>query len=875
MNGPGWRWRLTSLFRRSRLSAQTREEMRFHLDMEVEAGLRQGLSPAEARRRARLRAGQLAQSGESADDALGIGWLDVLGLDLRHAARALVRNPGFGVVAVLVVAATVAINTLIFFMLDGVVLRPLPYAAPERLVRLFDASLSQPKFPMSLGHYLDYRAHAGSLEGIALYTGADKELSGLAGASRALTGVAITADYFQVLGRTPMLGRPFEESDLKDGVRHVILGARLWRDVFRADSSVIGTTIRLNRDAWTVVGVAPDGFEHVGGDYRSPLQGETVDIWVPLALDQSEVALRQFHYCNAIARLRPGVAPGQALAELERLAADYQRTYPQAGTFGVRMEPLASEVTGRSRDVIWLLVAAGGLVLLVAGANIAGLTIARAVARRRELALRRALGASRWQIVRVGLTENVLIGVAGAAGGLALAGAGLPLLRHLMPADFPRAHEIGLTPRAALFAVAAALVTAVVAGLIGSGGGARIEATPRMTGGRDSRRLRTLLVASEIALAGLLCAGTLFLVRSYQRIDARDHGFVPSGALTFKVAVPVPPARAPGDLSRPVELMRLAIARLPGVTAVGASTNLPWSGYDENTDFSIVGVAARDGAEPGSRFQAATPGYFAAIGMRLREGRVFDSSLDIRGQPASLIVNDALARRYFPRDDAVGSRIRVFGEERQIVGVVAGAADTPTSPEPVPALWFPLDQVEFAQVSFAVRTATGDPASLAPAVRAAIATIDPDLPLADVRTLEARATEALAGRRFALWLFQGFAVMALGLAAAGVYGLLAYLVRQRRRELGIRVALGASRRSLGALVLADGLRMAALGAAICLGLIPLAGRLLETFLFNVRTSDPLTMTTTPLALLAVAILASLGPALSAMRADPARTLRED
>jgi putative ABC transport system permease protein len=870
-------WRLKGMLRRNRVTVEKREELQFHLDMEVDAGLRRGLSPDDARRRARLRAGLLSDGMESTRDAIGIRWIDGMAADLRHAFRALTRNPGFGTVAILVLAATVAVNTLIFFMLDGVVLRALPYQAPDRLVRIYETSRTEPKFPMSIGHYLDNRTSASTLDGIALYTGQDMELSATAGGSRRLTGVAITTEYFSVLGRTLRLGRAFDDADLRKGVRHVILSARTWRMDFQGDPAIVGRAIRLNREPWTVIGVAPDGFQHVGGEYRSPLQGETVDIWLPLAVEGSEGMLRFSHFCNAIARLRDGFTRAQATQELEALGARYEERYPKVGHWGVRMEPLLSEVTGRSSQVVWLLVAAGGLVLLVACANIAGLSVARAVARRRELSLRRALGANRWQLVRVGLAENLLIGVIGALLGLALAGIGLPLLRQLLPADFPRAHEIALTVKGALFAVSIALGTVLIAGLLASGGTDAMQSHQRVTAGRDARRLRTALVVGEIALAGLLCAGTLFLLRSYEEIGARDHGFNPAGVLTFRVTVPRGDDTPQGYVGRRYEDIRSQIASIPGVASVGASTNLPWSGYDENTGFTIVGRApdGNDTVGPGARYQAASPGYFDAIGTRLMSGRLFDRGRDVLGQPLTVIVNQALATRYFPDGRAVGATIDVFGGKRQIVGVVADVKDNPTDLDTRPALWFPLSQIEFGTVSFAVRGAGVDPAMLTPAVTNAVHAVDPDLPLADIRTLEARAEASLAARRFALWLFQAFAALALVLAASGIYGLLAYVVRQRRKELSIRVALGASRTTLGRMVLSDGLRMASIGGLCCLLLTPVGGSLLQAFLYNVRSYDPVTIVGAPLALLSIAFLASLGPALSATRTDPARALRED
>ncbi|HEY3743036.1 MAG TPA: ABC transporter permease [Bryobacteraceae bacterium] len=872
-----WIWRLKSLIERKRNMVERTEELQFHLDMEVQQGLRMGLSESEARRRARLRAGLLSEGIESTHEQLGLRWLDGAAADLRHAVRSLTRNKGFGAVAVLVLASSVAINTLIFCMLQGVVLQPLPYRSPEQLVRVYDSGKDNSKFAISISHFLDFQANAKTIESIALYTGRDVELSGVAGTeSRQLSGLRITPDYFTVLGKPLARGRAFANDDMRTKNRNAIISYRLWQREFQSDPAIIGRTIRLDREPWTVVGVAPEDFEHVGGEYRSPLQGETVDIWVPLPLDLGDVPSGAWHFCNAIARIRPGVTVSQAREELTRLAALYAQHYPNYGTWSVRVEPLLSEVTGRSSDLVWLLAAAGGLVLLVACANIAGLSMARAVARRGELALRHALGASRWQLARVGLAENLLAGFGGAIVGLGLARIGLPLLHQLLPADFPRAHAIVMSWEAALFAVSIAIATVVIAGLLPSAGRTETLESQRATAGRESRRLRFTLVAGEVALAGLLCAGALFLLRSYQEIGARDHGFRADGALTFRLTLQAGADPKQADFTRLYDSISAKIREIPGVTAVGASTNLPWSGYDENTSFGIVGRVEDKTDEPGARYQAATPGYFEAAGMRLISGRFFDWTHEALGQPLTLIVNDALARRYFGDRDPVGAMVDLAGKNRQIVGVVAGIRDHPADFTVKPAFWFPATQQPFPDIFFVVRTRDGvDPTGLTAPVAAAVHSVDPQLPLAEVRTLEHRAAAALASRRFALWLFQSFAALALVLAAAGIYGLLAYIVQQRRKELSVRMALGASRSDLWRMVLGDGMRMASSGVVICLILVPVGGYLLRTFLFQVRAFDPLTIAGVTSALLLAALFASLGPAWSAMRSDPAQALREE
>jgi predicted permease len=426
----------------------------------------------------------------------------------------------------------------------------------------------------------------------------------------------------------------------------------------------------------------------------------------------------------------------------------------------------------------------------------------------------------------------------------------------------------------AAFATAIAIATVLIAAMLPLGASNALQ-SQRATAGRDSRRLRSALVAGEIALAGLLCAGALFLLRSYWEIGARDHGFNPAGALTFRLKVPRTGDARPGTMARVYGAILLKIGEIPGVASAGASTNLPWSGYDENIGFEIVGEPADRNNDKGGRYQAATPGYFEAAGMRLLNGRLFDHARDARGRPFTLIVNDALAKRYFPNGNAVGASLRVAGQNRRIIGVVEGIQDSPADLDTKPAFWFPFEQGEYDSLFFAVRSASVDPASLTPAVTAAVHAVDPELALDEIETLQSRADSALAGRRFALWLFQSFAVLALALAAAGIYGLLAYSVQQRHKELGIRAALGASRVDLWKMILSDGLKMASAGAFCCLLLAPLGGSFLRTFLYNVKAFDLLTIAGAPAVLLTVAILASLGPARSATRSDPAFALRQD
>lgn len=872
-------WRLAASIRRRRLDRETRAELRFHLDMETRAGVLRGLSPEEARRQARLRAGSVDAGLEAVRDERGLGPFDGTLGDLRHAWAALRRQPAFAAIACTALALAVALNTLIVAIADGVLLRPLPYPSPDRLVRLFEHSARNPKFPVSIGNYLEVRRSARTLSSIALYTGNDMQLMHGERPER-LVAVAVTDSFFPTLGVHPALGRNFAAADLRESARVVILSHRLWATRFDRDPAIVGKAIRLDREAWTVVGVMPEGFQHVGGSYRSPLQGETVTLWRPLPIDLPPNGLRNWHFTNAVARLKAGVSAAQARDDLRGVMADLRRQFPDTNR-GVELEvmPLLDEVSASSRSTVRLLLAAGGLVLLIACVNVAGLCIARVLARRQELAIRQALGAGAWRLVRAVLSENLLVGVLGGAAGLAIAAVGLPVLRGVMPADFPRVHEVRLSATAVTFAWVAALIASLVAGLVPALGQARRQARAGLaedhrtaSGSRATRRLRSGLVVVEIGLACLLVVGATLLVRSGIRLGGRDHGFDADHVLTFSLSLPGTGYAKPEAAAHLYEELSRRWAQLPGVRAAGIASNVPWTGYDENTSFDLIGRPAPPGDSPQARFQAATPGYFAALHMRRLRGRLFDER-DGPKAPSVVVVNEALARRWFPAGDIVGQRLNIWGEPREVVGVVADIRDHPAEAAAEPAFWWPLSQVPIRTVHATLRAA-GDPLALAGAAASVLRQLDPELPMAEVRPLEDVAAAAMAERRFALWLFEAFSALALVLAAFGIYGLLAHDVQQRRRELGVRMAMGATRSQVARLVLSNGIRLCAAGMLLGVAVAPVALRLLSSLLFGVTSTDVVSLVAAPIVLMGVALISIAAPAWRASRADALVALRE-
>lgn len=659
----------------------------------------------------------------------------------------------------------------------------------------------------------------------------------------------------------------------------------MWATRFHVDRGIIGKTIRLNRENWTVVGVLPANFQHVGGAYRSPLQGDTVEVWWPLDLAGSDAARFSWHYCNSVARLRPGVSITQATEDLNRMARDVAGRYPaRRGNFLAAATPLASEVIGGSRTTILLVAAAAIVVLLVACINVAGLCVARGLARRRETAIRQALGAGTARIVRVVLAENVVLALAGGLLGLAIAAAVFPILRVHLPQEFPRLHEIAITPLSAAFAIGVALLTGLGAGVIPAWRFSRASASDGLSAesrtssaSRTSLRLRSALVISEIALASVLCVAAVLLARSSFLVIHRDHGFRAENVVTFSISLPG--GNKTSGYRTPVQARQLydaALARwnaIPGVRAAGFGSALPWTGYDENTSFGIPGRTPEPGQSLSARFHFASPGFFAAIGTRVVEGRPIEAR-DHADAPKVVAINESLARKYFPRENATGRTLDLWGEKREIIGVVADVRDRPADMEAQPAVYMSLSQVPNPNMK-AVIALTGDPLSYIAAIERALHEVDPELPLAEVRTMENISSNALSEQRLAMWVFGVFAAMAQTLAAIGVYALLAYIAQQRRKEVAIRSALGASQGSILWLVLGGGARLAVTGVLIGLLLAPLAGRSLASLLFGVGAMDVTALIGGPAIILAVSLMASLLPAWSATRVQPVMALRDE
>jgi predicted permease len=797
--------------------------------------------------------------------------IDTLLQDLRHAVRSLHRDSRFSILAIVTLTLGIGATTTIFSLVRGVLLDPLPYPQPEQLVRVYESNPQFPLFPVGPYGLLAYRHENRTLSGIAGYTREDLQLAADSRPER-LRGLQVSSNYFQVLGVLPARGRGFTWAEEREDANVVVLSDALWRSRFHGDRGVVGRAVRLSGRLFTIVGVMPAGFEHVGGTYRSPAQGETVDVWWPLPLENASKR-KGWHYINAVARLQAGVTAAQARADL---AAVSTRIRSADDRWDIRTVTLLADVVGRSGDAIRLLTIAVCLLMLIACANISSLLLARATARRRERAVRFALGASRWRLLRQSLVESIVLSVPGALGGALVALAGVALLVAVLPQDFPRLHNVRIDWAVLAFAIVLSGLSVLAFGLLPAWQQASDDVHPMLhdTNARTSAsgrtvRLRNVLVVCEIALASALLIGAGLLVRSFVELGRAPAGFDARGVVTALVALPEVRYPQPEDGARFVQQLVTSLRTVAGVASAGAGSDVPWTGYDENTDFEIVGRPQRDA--PNARFHVATPGYFETLGIPLVAGRHLEER-DTAGAPLVVVINQTLALKYFPGEDPLGRALDLWGKPRTIVGIVGDVKDMPTDAAAVPAFWWPHAQQPFSGVTVVVRS-DRDPMGLAPALREVVSRLDPELPVAEIRPLGDIAAAANAQRRFVLAMTALFAAAALLLAAVGAYGVLAWTVRQRTRELGVRVALGAQRQDVLLLVLAHGGRLASIGIVVGALAALASGRVLQALLYGVSPRDAATFAVAGSAMLVIASLAALGPAWAATRADPVEALR--
>ena len=800
--------------------------------------------------------------------------------DVRYAIGLLRRSPAFAATAVLTLALSIGANTAIFSAVQGVLVAPLPYPDPERLVRLFEEAPTTPHFPMAPADFRDYRAELQTFEGLAAYQRADLQLGDLQQPEQ-LRGMQVTSGFFKLLGAQPAIGREFEMTDEIEGNNDVVIFSHsLWMRRFNGDPDVVGRVVRLSGRTFRVVGVLPEGFQHVGGTYRTYGHGEPVDVWSVLAVPRDEHPRFRFsHYFNVVGRVRRDVGRAVMEEDLRRTGVSVAKRYPRPNSpWKPTAVPLKDEIVGTAESTLLVLSGAASAVLLLACVNVAGLLLGRASGRSREIGVRAALGATRWRLARQLLIESLVLATVGATIGVGMAYIAIAALARFGPSDMPRLQMIEVNAQVLFYAVAATLVSALLFGLAPAlrlaraGVGGALKEGSRSVAGSPHQRLRRALVAAEVSLAFVLVVSSGLLLRSFVSMVHTNPGFQPGGALT--VSIELPPARY--DTNAAADFYRRAAERvraLPGVRDSAFSSDLPWTGYDENTSFSIVGRQVPDREGPEARYHFITHGYTRATGTPLVAGRDLTVS-DGQGAPLVVLVNEAAATKYWTTTQAaVGARLNLWGAERTIAGVVGDVRDMPWHDRAVPALYFPQPQTWYPQPMFLIARSDVEPASIVDPIRRAVREIDPELPLANVRPLDAVAGAAIATRRLTLWLVATFGLTALLLAVVGIYGVMAQAVGQRTREFGVRQALGATRGDIMRLVFSSGATMTIAGLLVGVALAAGLMRLLVSLLYGVSPLDPVTFTAVAVILAAAASGAAYLPARRAARISAATALR--
>jgi putative ABC transport system permease protein len=800
--------------------------------------------------------------------------------DLRYAARSLFRNPGFSLVAILVLALGIGPNSAIFSIVSAVLLRPLPIKDPSRVVVVWETWKEKgfDQLPVSANNYLDWkqRNHVFEQMGAAFAIPEYGFNVTAGGEPERVPGAKASYEYFRVLGLKPLAGRGFlPEEDRPGGPPVAVVSHRFWQRRLGGDRGVLGQSIIVDGVARTVVGVMPAEFTALG----------EVDVWIPTAIDPSAEARANRTY-GVLARLRGGVPLERAQSEMEDVAKRIAREHPETNDgWGVLVMPIHELYSGRIAPALSILLGAVGLLLLLACANIANLLLARASSRQKEIAIRTAIGARRSRLVRQLMTESVLLALAGGALGLVAAHWCVGLLRGVVPDMLPLMKQMSIDARVILFTFAASVLTGMLFGIAPAWKLSRgdvnevLKASGRTLTGRDMLRLRGVLLVAEVSLAVVLLIGAGLLARSFIRLMSVDPGLRTDGVLTMQLTLPW--ARYDTEQKRAEFHRELAhrIEAMPGVHAAGGIHFLPFRGYFMNTRISVWPFVVdgqppvRPGQEPDADFRIVTPGFFSAMGIPLREGRYF-SVRDSREAPAAVIVNEALVRRHFKGRNPIGRRLRVPPDHpgREIIGVVGDAKLYFLDWKAEPAIYVPHAQEPAQVMSLVVHSSRG-PGSLVPAIRREVRALDPEQPVSDVKTMASVVADSAMIRRVSVYMLGAFAGLAMVLATVGIYGLTAYTVSQRLQEIGIRMALGAQRRDVLRLVVGRSIGLAVIGAILGILGALVASRIIEGLLFGVGKSDPLVVIGVPLGLLAVAAVASYLPARRAMNIEPVGAVR--
>ena len=875
--------RVRALVGARRLDDDFDREVSSHLDMLVDHHLRRGLSPQAARRAAAIEFGGAMQIKELQHDRRGLPLVETTLQDIRYGLRTLRKNPAYSLVAIATLAVGIGAGTAVFSVASAVLLRPLPYQDPSRLVRVFETNplRNWSRNIASPANYADWKRRNTVFTDIAAYEQFNSTGSGASeifltgqGEPQGLKSLGVTGNLFNVLGTAPLLGRLFTDEETFDGKgRVVILTYGLWQSAFAGDPAIVGRSITLSGRNYDVVGVMPRDFFFPGRD---------VHLFVPVAYQPAVfVRNRRPHYLGVVARLKPGATLERAQHEMDAIAGSLEKEYPDTNTrMGVRLEAFHDSLSYTPRPALLMLSGAVGVLFLIVCANIANLQLGRATVRVRELAIRRALGAGRRRLVRQLVTESLILSLAGGALGFALAIFARAAVQQLAASAIPLFAEVRLDRPVMLFCIALSLVAPLLFGVLPALLSSRPERLNERgeVASRDTRFLRGALIAAEVALSIVLVVGAVLFGRSFVQLQAVDPGFDQNQVVTFTLSLPA--ARYPNNVERlrAYEEIERRLREQPGVQSAGAVSTLALRGYTWTGDATIEGRSTTTEWERELRHKSVTPGYFKTMNIRLVAGRLFDDS-DRVDQPRVTVVNEALAQRYFRGDDPIGRRLKFARPQDNdawvtVVGVVANEKQDGLEHTPAPQAYSAIRQRMQNPLTFVVRSAL-DEASVAALARREVQAVDRDLALTAVAPMRTVVSESMGDHRFRTVLVGAFAGVALLLAALGIYGVLAYFVSQRARELGIRLALGARPQALFAMVVRQGMRPVIIGTVLGLAAALALTGVMRSLLFGVDPVDPGTYAAASVTLGVIALAACAIPAMRATRVDPLVALRDE
>jgi putative ABC transport system permease protein len=860
------------LLHRKKYDEELDKELRFHLDQYASDLIARGLAPEEARRQARLAFGGPQQVKEMCREALGMRWLEDLLQDVRYGARVLLKNPGFSLVAIITLGLGIGANTAIFSFVNAVLLRPLPYPEPERLVWAWgNIQGGTNRASVNPLDFIDYQTGNQSFAQLAasFSQGSFATLTG-SGAPERLRSDVVTANYFDVLGFQPALGQGFiAEHEQTGRGQVVILSEGLWRRRFGGDPSLIGKALTLNGESFTVIGVMP-------ADFQPP---QPAELWVPMPV-RNLTSSRKAHFIRPVGRLRPGVTLAAAQAEMDGIARRLEETYPEDKNWSLRLVPLQEHMVGNIRQPLWTLLGAVGFVLLIACANVANLMLARAASRHREIAVRAAMGASRRRIVRQLLTESLLLSLVGGLFGVLLGVWTLNWLVSISAGNIPDWVRVGIDARVLGFTLAATMLTGLLCGLAPALQASRPnlvgtlkEGARGASDGKGHKRVRGLWVVCEVALAVVLLVGAGLLIRSFIRLQQVDPGFDAKNVFTLRLDLPEGRYKQPEQVENFYDQLQQQLAALPGVEAVGTVSELPMSGQANDFPFHVEGAPRDPDNFVTADYRRVNQDYFRAMKIPLLRGRQF-TAWEARTGSRVVVISEEMAEQFFPDTDPLGKRLVIFGDDQpyEIIGIAGDVRHSGLTGDVYQTMYAP--SLRRLMNNLVIRTA-GPPLNLEAEVRRAVRAADKDVPIPALRSMEELVGDSVAQPRMNTLLLSALAGLALALALVGIYGVTSYSVAQRTHEIGVRMALGAQARAVLRLVVTQGMRLAFVGVLIGLLASFALTRLMSSLLFGVSANDPLTFGGVALLLLLIALLACYLPARRAMEVDPLVALRHD